>query len=139
MSEKDFELYYEIGEKLREVRLEKSLTLAEVAVQLDIASKTLQRYECGERKIKVEALQKLASIYEFNYYNFVRDVRLDSIKKDYNIDLIYKDNKIQMLAESSSYPETKPLAFEDLREFITVNAKALRNDQKIELIKILSQ
>jgi transcriptional regulator with XRE-family HTH domain len=139
MSEKDLELYYEIGEKLRVIRLERGMTLAEVSGKLNIASKTLQRYECGERKIKIEILQKLADIYGFHYYDFIKSVRLDSIKKDYNIDLIYMDNNVPILAETSVYPKDKEFSFEDLRELVAYNAKALSSEQKIELIKLLSQ
>lgn len=138
MIEKDFELYYDLGNKLRLIRQEKNMTLAEVATKLNIAAKTLQRYECGERKIKLEVLQRLADIYEFDYDSFVKNVRLESIIRDYHIDFISKDGQL-LLAESSTYPDEKKPSYEDLYHFIADSVKTLNNGQKIELIKLLSQ
>lgn len=138
MIEKDFELYYDLGEKLRELRVSKNFSLADVADKLHVAAKTLQRYECGERKIKLEILLKLSKIYEFNYYDFVKNIRLESIIRDYNIDVLSKDGDL-ILAESSNYPDTLPPTYEDLHHLISDSVKTLNNEQKIELIKLLSQ
>lgn len=138
MIEKDFELYYDLGEKLRELRVSNNFSLADVADKLHVAAKTLQRYECGERKIKLEILLQLSKIYEFNYYDFVKNIRLESIIRDYNIDVLSKDGDL-ILAESSNYPDTLPSSYEDLHHLISDSVKTLNNEQKIELIKLLSQ
>lgn len=138
MIEKDLELYYDLGEKLRELRLAKNLSLADVAQKLGVAAKTVQRYECAERKIRLEVLQKLAVIYDFNYYTFVKDIRLESIIRDYNIDFIYKEGNL-ILSESSSYLSSKQPSYDELHQLIADSVKTLDNEQKIELIKLLSQ
>lgn len=138
MIEKDFELYYDLGDKLREVRLSKNLSLADVAKKLHVAAKTLQRYECGERKIKQDILLKLTEIYEIDYYQFVKNIRLESVIRDYDIQFTSKDGTL-LLAETSPYPDTKELSFEKLRNIIAKSVTTLSNEQKIELIKLLSQ
>ena len=52
MSDSDLELYGIVGKMFREIRERKELSLETVAEYLKIAPKSLQRYECGERKIK---------------------------------------------------------------------------------------
>lgn len=138
MIEKDFELYYDLGEKLREIRVSKNLSLADVADKLHVAAKTLQRYECGERKIKLDILLRLSELYNFNYYDFVKNIRLESIIRDYDLDFVSKDGNL-ILAESSNYPDTKIVSYEDLHHLISNYVETLNNEQKIELIKLLSQ
>lgn len=138
MIEKDFELYYDLGEKLREIRLSKNLSLADVADKLHVAAKTLQRYECGERKIKLDILLKLTDIYDINYYQFVKNIRLESVIRDYNMQFISKDGAL-LLAETSPYPKTDEPTYENLHNMIIKSVPTLNNDQKIELIKLLSQ
>lgn len=138
MIEKDFELYYDLGEKLREIRLSKNLSLADVADELHVAAKTLQRYECGERKIKLDILLKLTEIYDINYYQFVKNIRLESVLRDYDMQFVSKDGNL-LLAETSPYPESREPSYEDLHNLISKSVTALNNEQKIELIKLLSQ
>lgn len=137
MIEKDFELYYDLGEKLREIRLSKNLSLADVADKLHVAAKTLQRYECGERKIKLDILLKLTEIYDIDYYQFVKNIRLGSVIRDYDISFVSKDGAL-LLAETSPY-ETKEPTYENLHDLISKSVTTLNNEQKIELIKLLSQ
>ena len=56
-----------IGEKLRQIREEKGLPLRKVAelVQIDVA--ILSKMERGERKISKSVVQKLATLYEYNF------------------------------------------------------------------------
>lgn len=138
MIEKELELYYELGEKLREIRLSKKLSLAEVAEKLHVTAKTLQRYECGERKIKSDIIIKLSEIYDFNYYQFVKNIRLESIIRDYNINFISNDG-VLLLKEDSSYPLSDKPIYPYLYDLLNQSVDSLNNEQKIELIKILSQ
>ena len=67
MSEYEVELYRIIGSMLREIRTIKGLTLEDVADKIDVIPKTLQRYETGERKIKISTIMELADIMGFNH------------------------------------------------------------------------
>lgn len=138
MIEKDLELYDALGEKLRDIRLSKKLSLANVASRLHIAPKTLQRYECGERKIKHDILIELTKIYEIDYYQLIKDIRLEAIRDDYHINFISNEGNL-LLAESSTYPATNEYSYDHIRDLIENARSSFNNEQKIELIKLLSQ
>lgn len=82
MSDYEKELYSIIGNMLRELRQEKDYTLEFVADKLEIAPKTLQRYECGERKIKVGTITELCDIYGVDYSEFMREAKIKHLGDD---------------------------------------------------------
>ena len=82
MSDYEKELYSIIGNMLRELRLKKDYTLEYVADKLNIAPKTLQRYECGERKIKVGTITELCEIYGADYSEFMRAAKIKHLGED---------------------------------------------------------
>lgn len=75
MSEYEIGLYRIIGDMLREKRNEKELTLEQVADKINVIPKTLQRYETGERKVKISTLMELATILGFDYYDFMAEAK----------------------------------------------------------------
>ena len=75
MSEYEIGLYQIIGEMIREVRIMKELTLEQVANRLGFTSKTLQRYETGDRKIKISTIMELAEILGFDYDEFMSEAK----------------------------------------------------------------
>lgn len=76
MSESDLELYGIVGRMLREIRENKGLSLEICAEHLNIAPKSLQRYECGERKIKIGTIKELCNFYSVSYDNFITEAKL---------------------------------------------------------------
>jgi transcriptional regulator with XRE-family HTH domain len=56
----------QLGQKLRELRKERKLTLAQVSDQVGIDIAILSKIERGERKISKAIVQKLAACYEVN-------------------------------------------------------------------------
>lgn len=75
MSEYELGLYRIIGEMLREKRTLRDLTLEQVAEDLKVIPKTLQRYETGERKIKISTIMELANILGFDYDAFMSEAK----------------------------------------------------------------
>lgn len=75
MSEYEIELYKIIGEMIRERRQSLGFTLDQLADRLSVTPKTIQRYEKGERKIKINTLIELSSILNFDYDRFMADAR----------------------------------------------------------------
>lgn len=82
MSDYEKELYCIIGDMLRELRQKHDYTLEYVAEMLNVAPKTLQRYECGERKIKVGTITDLCEIYRVDYSEFMRSAKLKHLGDD---------------------------------------------------------
>lgn len=109
MSEYELGLYRIIGEMIREIRTAKGMTLEEIAEKLNITRKTLQRYETGDRKIKIVTILELSHILAFDYDTFMSDAKL----KLAGVDDAY------LIKESSNYyhdSETRKIAqeiFED--------------------------
>lgn len=71
-----------LGDRLRESRLEKGMTLKEVAEQLGIAEASYQRYESGIIKNPKQAnLRELARILDVDY-NYLMGFGLDAVQVD---------------------------------------------------------
>lgn len=79
MSEYEIELYVVIGEMLRHARLDSGLTLEQVAKKMDLTPKTIQRYESGVRKIRLNVLQDLTDMYGVDYSEFMKNAKAKSI------------------------------------------------------------
>lgn len=75
MSETELELYSIVGKMLREIREDKGYSLELGAEHLGIAPKSLQRYECGERKIKMGTIVSLCEFYGINYDSFIKEAK----------------------------------------------------------------
>lgn len=59
------------NEKLKNIRIKRNLSLAEVAEKIDISEATLYRYETGiTKKIPIKTVKKLAEIYDVSYTYF---------------------------------------------------------------------
>lgn len=105
MSEYEIGLYRIIGEMIRKKRLLRGFTLEQVAEQLKVIPKTLQRYETGERKIKINTIMELAIILNFNYDSFMAEAKAQHAGED----------TFPMVKEESNYyanEETKRIAQE---------------------------
>lgn len=76
MSDSDLELYGIVGRMFREIRESQDLSLETVSEYLQIAPKSLQRYECGERKIKMGTIKELCTFYKIEYDDFIKEAKL---------------------------------------------------------------
>ena len=76
MGEQDLDIYPVIGEMLKTIRAEKEYSLEIVGKKVGVAGKTIQRYECAERKIKIDILKKMLHYYNIPYDQFVKDAKL---------------------------------------------------------------
>jgi transcriptional regulator with XRE-family HTH domain len=115
MSEYEIGLYRIIGEMIREARTSKGFTLDQVADKLRVIPKTLQRYETGERKIKISTIMDLASILSFDYDNFMSEAKTR-----------LAGNETSMIREESPYYYTN----EETRKI----AQEIYNDKDMKLL-----
>lgn len=74
-------------QKIRNIRIEKGLTLRNVASKLDIDAAILSKMERGERNISKEILMKLSGIYKVNFNELIISFLSDKIVNE-----IYKEN-----------------------------------------------
>ena len=58
--------YVKLGERLREIRIQRKYTLVQVAERLNVTHKTLANYETGQTKPSHTTLLKLCMIYNYD-------------------------------------------------------------------------
>ncbi len=98
MDSHDLELYSLVGKMLRDIRLDHGYTLEYVAEHLPITTKTLQRYERGERKIKMNIISLLCDFYKIDFDTFILDAKsrftgdLSPLNNTFSIDNYKPDN-----------------------------------------------
>jgi len=76
MVTKNEQLYNIIGEMLRERRIGKGMTLDQIADKLGVTPKTIQRYECGERKIQFDSLITITDVLGVDYGLIMRNAQV---------------------------------------------------------------
>ena len=68
------ELYVNIGNILREARLEKEMTLEQLAEKVNVTPKTIQRYETGERKISIQTLHTITNVLDIDKQKIINEI-----------------------------------------------------------------
>jgi len=65
--------FYEwVGEELKKARLDRDLTLEDVAERLTLTKRHIKNYEDGDSKLPAHILIKLCDIYNIDYNDFVK-------------------------------------------------------------------
>lgn len=103
MSEPELELYGIVGKMFRQIREEKGHTLEYVSEYLGITPKSLQRYECGERRIKIEIIKSFCNFYNINCSNFMKEAKLQFVS-DYPLSHYAStktDSQIQIVVDKA--------------------------------------
>jgi len=71
MNDYEEKLYKIIGSMLREARIKSGFTLEQAGEKIGVIAKTIQRYETGERKISINKLMELTSLFGTEYTSFM--------------------------------------------------------------------
>lgn len=135
MSEYEVELYRILGEMLRKERLNHDLTLEQVADKLGLTPKTIQRYERGERKIKINTLMELTEIFGRDYNEFMDEAKSKTFgyapKTGHSIGYYIDDEVVEMAQEIHENP--------DLRVLFDASRKVSKEDLQlvVDMIKRL--
>lgn len=89
-------MYMEFKDRLRLLRKEQSLTLAELSKAVGISQPTLSRYESGDRKPKSEQLKSLANYFNVSigYLTGVDNDRFNYSLEEWEDVVGYKPNEI---------------------------------------------
>ena len=77
----DQQAFYELGQYLRQRRLEKSLSQVEVAKKLGYSSQFIANWERGVSSPPMQALKKIVDIYGINQREFLE--KIETIQKSY--------------------------------------------------------
>ena len=71
MSDYQSKFYKIIGSMLKDIRRDAGFTLEQAGEKIGVIAKTIQRYETGERKISINMLMELTSLYGVDYTSFI--------------------------------------------------------------------
>jgi len=135
MSEYEISLYRIIGEMIRDIRTSKGVTLEQVAEQLGVIPKTLQRYEKGERKIKINTIMELSRILGFDYDKFMTEAKTrlsnNNITTVKETPAYYFDEETRKIAQEIFHDENMKLLFDVKR--------SIKGDELINYAKFLKE
>lgn len=77
----DQQAFYELGQYLRQKRLERGLSQVEVAKKLGYSSQFIANWERGVSSPPMQALKKIVDIYSINQRDFLET--MDTIQKSF--------------------------------------------------------
>ena len=127
-------LHMTFGEKMKECRLEKGLTLQQIAEKLGVSESTVQRYESGQiKKLSQQTLNRIAKALGVTQSYLLGELDTIQIIDDPNKVLLTNSEQIlircyRSLRESErSAVRTLVLAITDLNAKVTQHEWDLRN------------
>ena len=85
----------DVGERLRIARETAGITQADAATDIDVARTTLVAIEKGQRRIRIDELQRLARLYDMSINALLR-------RESVHVDLVPRFRKLQKSAEDAS-------------------------------------
>lgn len=85
----------EVGERLRIARETADITQADAAMDIDVARTTLVAIEKGQRRVRIDELQRLARLYDMSINALLR-------RESVHVDLVPRFRKLQKSAEDAS-------------------------------------
>lgn len=102
MSYIDKELYFILGNALRDARDAAEMTLSDAAKAVGVTTMTIQRYEKAERKATVETVRKLCHVYCVDADQLMQNV-VDKFHSSSNAGLLnvseLSDDEIALLSD----------------------------------------
>lgn len=118
----------DIKESLRKYRKEKGLTQLELADNIGVSLRTIQRYEIGKRNATIEALQKIADALEIS----LSDLLGQTIPKEENKmnEQEILRQQLELLAERSKNCDDYYLA-EITRQMMSIATYLSSNEAKV--------
>lgn len=100
----------------KQLRIREHLSQQELADKLGIAKSTVSMYENGNREPDLETLERIADLF--------------------NVDMDYLIGRKKNPVEWSATQQT---SYDDVEALIARNGKEMSKDQKLRLIKLLSE
>lgn len=112
----------EIGEKIKQFRLQKKLSLREMGRRLNISYSYLSRVENGKQKPHLDLLESLASVLDVKVADFFIDESKSTFNETEKDLLSEKDLTRKYLEEKYGLEDATEQEFEKMVEYI----KAIR-------------
>ena len=140
MSEQEAKLYEIMGKMLKEARLKAGFTLEQAGEKIGVIAKTIQRYETGQRKISMDKLMELTSLFGVDYTSFIsaakRRLSEDFAGDHQAEDGYYLDDEVAKIAQQvyerpelrMLFSASKDVSAEDLRAVIALVDRMKKED-----------
>lgn len=144
MNDYEAKLYKIIGSMLREARLKSGFTLEQAGEKIGVIAKTIQRYETGERKINLNKLMELTTLFGVDYTSFINVAKkrlsegndFEETAADHTSEGYYLDEEVAEIAqEVYERPELRMLfsasrnvSAEDLKAVIAIVDRMKKED-----------
>lgn len=94
MNDFDSAFYKIVGRKIRDIRSQKNVTLSELADKVDVTTKTIQRYEVGDRKIQPARLDLILQALGVDRDIFMREVQAEQFPDSKNELDVFSDDEL---------------------------------------------
>mgnify|MGYP003369854456 CR=1 FL=1 len=104
MSDYEVNLYSILGSMLREARIKSGHTLEQAGEKIGVTAKTIQRYETGERKISLNKLIELTSLFGIEYTSFMAAAKRRL--SEMNSDISEADGSSEHYEEPDNFPDS---------------------------------
>lgn len=136
----------DFGERLKEERIQRNLTQSAMAEMLGIKRSTYSLYESGKREPNIEILQQIATILCVTLDELVGWDKNKSIISNLENSPVaahitgnaMKKGLKQGIAQKAN-KEYDDLSYDDIAAFMANYAKELTQEEKLNIIKILSE
>ncbi|PLS07831.1 helix-turn-helix domain-containing protein [Neobacillus cucumis] len=79
---------FEVGDRLKELRMLKGITLKELGKAVEFNYSNLSKIERGERKPNIDLLERLAHYFQVEISYFFRETGSANESEDFNSDLL---------------------------------------------------
>ncbi len=134
--------YRNIGGRLRQVRTASNLTLGECANFLGISTVAYQYYESGKRRIPINLLKKIATLFNYSVTYFIRETDSKSPQEIWEAALGELQFQVSKPNFRTWFSKTSGLNYEDNKFIIgvpnTFVAEYLDKNQRLLIDKVLS-
>lgn len=95
----------ELGEKIKEIRIERGLTQKELATRLSTTQQNLAQYESGKRKPKLETLDKIAQALNYDVWDLYQYYNLSALKSNDCWWSLYLEDKLKQIGCKLAWDE----------------------------------
>lgn len=75
---------YDVGQRIRQIRMEKGMSQTDLALAMDTTKNVISKWELGDRVIRLDNLYRLSDVLEVSPSSFIQDTEAQQ-KEEINI------------------------------------------------------
>lgn len=134
----------DIGARIKKIRQEKRITQKQLASEMGISQTAIALWENGSRQLSLSALDEIAHYLDVSAnYLMYGEPDIDDPISDQGITVELKDGSKHFLSTSKLQEiieeKQDKTSYEDVEQLIARNGKEFSTEEKMKLIKLLSE